>query len=29
MAAYLLPTQVLRQLRPDSDVVTELATIRT
>jgi triacylglycerol lipase len=24
-AAYLLPTQVLRQLRPDSDVVAELA----
>lgn len=25
MAAYLLPTQVLRQMRPDSDVVAELA----
>ncbi|HEY6423434.1 MAG TPA: alpha/beta fold hydrolase [Pseudonocardiaceae bacterium] len=25
MAAYLLPTQVIRQLRPDSDVVAELA----
>lgn len=25
MAAYLLPTQVLRQLRPDSDVMAELA----
>ncbi|HEV7451863.1 MAG TPA: alpha/beta fold hydrolase [Pseudonocardiaceae bacterium] len=25
MAAYLLPTAVLRQLRPDSDVVAELA----
>jgi triacylglycerol esterase/lipase EstA (alpha/beta hydrolase family) len=24
-AAYLLPTQVLRQLRPDSDVMAELA----